>query len=576
MKRELHELVQGSDLWHQFRLEHDGASEAAAALGLSKQVTRSELLRMKHTGIAKEFSDWVQAHILDRGHELEELALPIAEEILGEELYPATYSLGRLSASCDGLTMDGSTAWEHKQWNAVLAAAVSRGELPEEHQPQCQQIMLVTGAKRTLFMVSDGTRENCVRMFVEPDAKWFERIQAGWAQVALDSANYQEVEVIPAAVGASIKGLPALIVEVDGRVVSSNLAAYKAIAFEQIGNITTDLRTDQDFANAKKAVAWCKEGEERLELVKAQTLSQTASIDDLFRTVDEISAKMRETRLMLDRTIKTRNDALRVEIAQEGKTRFAEHIAALNARLGSPYMPSIAADFATAIKGKSSFDKMRGAVADMVAAKKIEANEIADRISLNLTSLRERASEHAFLFADTATIVLKPSDDLTMLIKMRIAAHKAEQERKVAAQIEAEREKIRAEEQRKAQAEAEAKARQEQAQKDAQERESRALQEAEARKAAEAQAAESARLRAQNEAAEAEKCREREKAEAEARAKRDAEEAAERKRQLAEDSALAVEALIVTLRQRINGSKAHAGIARAIDAYLAKKQPKVA
>ena len=34
------------------------------------------------------------------------MARPIAEEIIGEELFLATYSFGRLSASCDGLTMD--------------------------------------------------------------------------------------------------------------------------------------------------------------------------------------------------------------------------------------------------------------------------------------------------------------------------------------------------------------------------------------------------------------------------------------------------------------------------------------
>ena len=49
----VHKLIQGSPEWHQFRLAHYGASEAAAMLGLSAKVTRTELLQAKKTGIAQ-------------------------------------------------------------------------------------------------------------------------------------------------------------------------------------------------------------------------------------------------------------------------------------------------------------------------------------------------------------------------------------------------------------------------------------------------------------------------------------------------------------------------------------------
>ena len=95
----VHDLVQGSPEWHAFRLEHFGASEAAAMLGISTKVKRSELLRMKHTGNAKEFSDWVQENILDRGHQVEAMCRPLIAERICEDLYPLTYSNGKLSAS---------------------------------------------------------------------------------------------------------------------------------------------------------------------------------------------------------------------------------------------------------------------------------------------------------------------------------------------------------------------------------------------------------------------------------------------------------------------------------------------
>ena len=90
----IHELTQGSDEWAAFRLTHHGASEAAAMLGLSKKTTRSELLRIKHTGMPKEFSDWVQKNILDYGHEVEAMARPIIED-----LFPAPAGMNRGSAA---------------------------------------------------------------------------------------------------------------------------------------------------------------------------------------------------------------------------------------------------------------------------------------------------------------------------------------------------------------------------------------------------------------------------------------------------------------------------------------------
>ncbi|MEQ1915173.1 MAG: YqaJ viral recombinase family protein, partial [Gallionella sp.] len=191
MTRQLHTLVQGSTEWVAFRAEHYGASEAAAMLGLSKKTSRTELLRLKSTGISKEFTDWVQKNILDKGHEVEAMARPIIEKQIGDDLYPVTVSNGKLSASCDGLTMDYSIAIEHKQWNAEYVAMVRSGVVPEEHMPQCQQVLMVTEASKLLFVISNGTEENMVFMWVTPNKNWFDRIHAGWEQFSIDLAEYK-------------------------------------------------------------------------------------------------------------------------------------------------------------------------------------------------------------------------------------------------------------------------------------------------------------------------------------------------------------------------------------------------
>ena len=57
---ETHNLVQGSEDWHKFRMTHFGASEASTMLGISPYLTRNELLRYKAIGKSKEYSDYVQ------------------------------------------------------------------------------------------------------------------------------------------------------------------------------------------------------------------------------------------------------------------------------------------------------------------------------------------------------------------------------------------------------------------------------------------------------------------------------------------------------------------------------------
>ncbi|WP_219135426.1 YqaJ viral recombinase family protein [Janthinobacterium sp. UMAB-60] len=446
LTREIHNLLQGSDDWHAFRFDHHGASEAAAMLGLSKKVTRSELVRMKATGLAKEFSDWVQENILDYGHEVEALARPFAERIIGDELYPATLSLGRESASCDGLNMAETIGFEHKQWNAELAASVRADALPEEHQPQVQQQLLVTGAGKWLFMASDGTENNMVWMWVYPDTAWFSRIVAGWEQFDIDVANYTQVDIAEKPAAEPIAALPALVVQTEGKVVSSNLVAYKAAAEKFIAKINTKLETDEDFANAENTVRYCGEAEDKLELAKAAALAQTATIDEVMRTVDHIKAQFRAKRLELEKLVKTRKEQIKETILNEGRHAFTAHIAALETEITPLRLQQPQPDFAGAMKNKRTLGSLRDAVSTTLANAKIAANTQAADYRAKQAWCREHAATYGFLFMDMANIIGKPMEDFQLVITTRIADHKRAEE----AKAEAERARIREEERVKA------------------------------------------------------------------------------------------------------------------------------
>jgi predicted phage-related endonuclease len=445
----IHDLIQGSPEWAAFRLEHRGASEAAAMLGLSPLVKRTELLHMKATATAQEFSEWVQKYILDYGHEVEALARPLVEDLIGEDLYSVTCSDGLLSASCDGLTMAEDVAFEHKQWNEALATAIRAGQLPDEYVPQPQQIMMVTGCSSVVFVCSDGTPNNFVYLVVTPDPAWQERIRAGWAQFEKDLAEYQYVEVLPPAVPAAVQDLPALSIRVDGQLtLNHNLVVFGERLNSFIAEIDTNPSDDQAFADAEQAIKVMERAETALGAAEASALGQVSAVDDMVRTVASYKELARKTRLMLEKVVKARKETIRVEIHQAAKDKAVAHIADLNKRLGRPYMPAVAVDFAGAMKGKKTVTSLRDAVDTELARFKIEANAVADRIQINLGLLRELAVNHAFLFADTSSIVLKAAEDLTALIKLRIAEH----EQAEAAKAEALRARIAEEERVKAEA----------------------------------------------------------------------------------------------------------------------------
>ena len=437
MERITHSLVQGSPEWHQFRSTHYGASEAAAMLGLSKYTTRAELLRAKAIGAEKEIGASLQA-VFDKGHATEAAARPLAEAVIGKLLYPVTCSYGKLSASCDGLEMDedmnpGEIAFEHKQYSADLFAAVMRNELPEEHQPQCQQVMLVTGATKLFFVCSDGTRDHFAGMWIHADLAWMARIEAGWLQFAADLAAYVPVEAVVVPVAAPIRDLPAIRYQLNGLSLTSNLSEFKEAALVLVEDSKKELTTDQDFADTDARNKAFKEAESKIDLMCAQVVGEIEDVDKFTRDLKAVSDLIRQARLNGERKVAARKDAIRVEIVAKGRCALDDHISGLNKRIGKPYMTSVNADFAGAAKGKRTIASLHDAVDTELARAKIAANEIADRIQINLTALNAVSGEYPQLFPDAAAIVTKPLEDFNHLVNARVALYKDNEAKRIEA-----------------------------------------------------------------------------------------------------------------------------------------------
>jgi len=442
-----HALVPGSDEWHAFRFDHDGSSEAASMLGISKLTTRNELLRMKSSGTAKEFSDWVQKNILDYGHEVEALTRQIIESRIGEELSPITCSDGRISASCDGLTFDGSISWEHKQANKSLIESIKAGFLPDEHFPQCQQNLLVTGAEKLIFSVGDGSLENTFSMWVLPSEMWFERIRAGWVQFNKDRESYVHEEAIPVAIATPIRDLPAITYKMEGLSLTTNLQAdVKPAILALVEQAKKPLENDQDFADLDALCKKFKLAEEQCAMVADQAVGEIKDVAAFGRDLKELQEIMAAARIAGTKRVSSEKESRKLKIISDAKHEFINHVNALYEETKPIEIMVKQPDFALGIKGMAKLDNIKGKCNDMVAEGKIAADAAAKDIRAKLAWCKENAAGHNALFPDLQALMSKPMEDFALTITSRIEKQKADE----AARMEAERVKIQAEEEAKA------------------------------------------------------------------------------------------------------------------------------
>lgn len=454
------DLAQGSAPWLAHRATARNAGDASAMLGCSPYQTRSELLQVRHTGIRPEVPPEQQRRF-DRGHAIEAAKRPAGEAIIGEDLYPCVGTEVvdgiELSASFDGLTMLEDTNWECKSLNDDLRAALPNvgpdgndaAKLPKHYRVQMQQQCMVSGAKRVLFTASDGKNDDRHCWFY-PDPALAAEILAGWRQFDADLAAYvpPAASAVEKIVAEPVEALPAPVVQVSGQLtLQDNFKVFEERLHHFLEHrLIREPKSDEDFVNLDAQIKAMKQAREALKAAEAQMLAQVQPVDQAKKTKDMLDTLLQQNVSMAERLLKDEKERRKGDIVAVGVKALADHIAALNQRLGKPYMPQVPADFGGVIRGLKSLASMEDKVSTELARAKIAANEIADRIHANLNTLRELASEHAFLFADTSTIVLKAPDDCRALVQLRIAEHRQAEERR----LDAERARIRAEEEERA------------------------------------------------------------------------------------------------------------------------------
>lgn len=270
--------------------------------------------------------------------------------------------------------------------------------------------------------------------------------------------------------------IPDLVVEISGMVKYSNLDQFKAAALVVFDGIKTDLKTDEDFAEAEDTVKWCGEIEAKLKATKQTALTQTASIDALFKTVDELTEICRQKRLTVEKLVKAQKETIRADLVMAASGQIESYCLSLNNSLPQKTSVNVSYDFHGAIKGKKSIKSCEQAIQIESAKAMAEANQKAELIKGNHALLVEL--DAVDLVPDFFTHCLKLGESIRELVETRKAA--------AAARAEAEREKIRQEELAKI-AKMEAEEKRKAAQEAAKIAEAEAQAEAEAKRQADAE-----------------------------------------------------------------------------------------
>lgn len=445
------ELKQGTQEWHAARAAHFCASDAPAALGVSKYKSRNQLLHEKKSGLVPDVDAGTQA-LFDRGHATEALARPIADKIAGDEFFPTVGTLNieglPLLASFDGITMFEDKIFEHKLRNEALADFItSHDDLPETHWPQVEHQLLVSGAERCLFVTSDGTEEKLDAIWYESKPERRAQLIAGWKQFSADLEAY-DPQAQPATVAAApVESLPSVFVQVTGSLtVENNLPKFGEALRAFLERTPKKPETDEEFATCEAAIKTLTKAEEALDAAESAALAQVACIDDMRTLKATLRDLARSNRLTLEKIVKGEKENRKLAIVQKAREALAAFV---KSQSQAAYIPQVSADFAVAIKGLKTILSIQNAADTELSRVKIEISELNNLIGRNVAAL-DAHPEYYALFADRASLVLKDAEFVALTIRQRIADHEAAQAEK----LEAERTRIRAEEEAKARLEA--------------------------------------------------------------------------------------------------------------------------
>jgi len=138
------DIEQGTSLWHQWRKEGIGASDAPIIMGVSPWMDLNKLIQIKIGKAEQNFTSYP----MHRGKLLEPTARELYIEQVSIDVYPAclqSLEYEWMRASVDGICIENNCVVEIKCPGSEDHSLAIRGKIPKHYYPQLQHILAVTG-----------------------------------------------------------------------------------------------------------------------------------------------------------------------------------------------------------------------------------------------------------------------------------------------------------------------------------------------------------------------------------------------------------------------------------------------
>lgn len=198
-----------------------------------------------------------------------------------------------------------------------------------------------------------------------------------------------------------------LVIVAESKLIQDNFTDFKANLETIISSVNTDLKTDEDFNNAKQSSKQLKEIETKLDSALAKVLADFDEISTIVDGVKDLKGLSAEKRKSLDKLVTDRTAELKKKLVDEG-------ICAL--RLDTSVNREAVRK---AIYRKSSFEKMQEAIDAVV-------NKINEAVDVCQQAIDDHIDEHGNgLIYDKNDLLAMSPDILKVELERRVERERA-------------------------------------------------------------------------------------------------------------------------------------------------------
>ncbi|EHK9181874.1 hypothetical protein KCU29_004540 [Vibrio parahaemolyticus] len=231
-----------------------------------------------------------------------------------------------------------------------------------------------------------------------------------------------------------------LEISISGSIQKNNFDSWKLGLLEQITSTNLDLETDNDFAVASDNVKSLKAAEKTLKECKVKALEQTHDIQQLFSAIDEVSETARETRLILERQVRTKKQQIKSDLVTKAQLKLLEYCKSKSEIFSYVDQEQFTAvsSLEAVIKGKASLTGVEKALGTKVQEliQKIDAQEQLAQESYQFIS--NQSDQHRVLLQDMQYLLSLPLPELKLTVENRIVKLSEQQALKSAQESESE------------------------------------------------------------------------------------------------------------------------------------------